>query len=110
MEDMKCDFCEQKNEANTPFCTKCGEILPCEYGDYFAALGVQMHSLEPRALEHAFLRKIAQLHPDRFALASQLKKERAMQHSAYLNQAYTTLKSDFLRLGYILRLKTHEPS
>jgi len=46
-----------------------------------------------------------QVHPDRFAAASEADKRQAMQQTSLLNQAYKTLKDPVSRLVYMLSLK-----
>ncbi len=45
------------------------------------------------------------LHPDRYAGASEREQRLAVQYTAHLNDAYTTLRDPVRRVQYMLRLK-----
>lgn len=45
------------------------------------------------------------LHPDRFANASDQERRISVQSTAFVNEAYTTLKSDLKRAHYLLKLR-----
>jgi len=50
----------------------------------------------------------SELHPDRFANASDQERRISVQTTAYVNEAYTTLKSDLKRSHYLLKLSDIE--
>jgi molecular chaperone HscB len=50
----------------------------------------------------------SELHPDRFANASDQERRMSVQTTAYVNEAYTTLKSDLKRSHYLLKLSDIE--
>jgi molecular chaperone HscB len=79
-------------------------ILDCNYEDYFSALEVpDPYKIEQDILERNFLQKMIKLHPDKFATAEAAIKLRALEHSAYINRAYETLRSEPKRLEYMLK-------
>jgi len=45
-----------------------------------------------------------ELHPDRFANATDQERRLSVQTTAFINEAYTTLKSDLKRSHYLLKL------
>jgi molecular chaperone HscB len=49
-----------------------------------------------------------ELHPDRFANASDQERRMSVQTTAFVNEAYTTLKSDLKRSHYLLKLSDVE--
>lgn len=50
----------------------------------------------------------SELHPDRYANASDQERRISVQTTAYINEAYTTLKSDLKRSHYLLKLSDIE--
>jgi molecular chaperone HscB len=71
--------------------------LPCDYAVDLAVLR-QLH----RRLQQAH-------HPDRFVTESDGEQRRAVQITAYLNQAYTTLSTPLTRGIYLLQLQGMDP-
>ena len=49
-----------------------------------------------------------QVHPDKFANASELEKRMSMQRTSWLNEAQITLKDPVLRAIYLLKLKGYD--
>jgi len=50
-----------------------------------------------------------EVHPDRFAAASQAEQRVSMQLATQVNEAYRTLKSPITRAGYLLHLNGVDP-
>jgi len=50
----------------------------------------------------------SELHPDRFANATDQERRVSVQTTAYINEAYATLKSDLKRSHYLLKLSDIE--
>lgn len=56
-------------------------------------------------LQQQYMALQKQLHPDRFANASDQQKRLSMQQTSWINEAQTTLKDPVLRAAYMLKLK-----
>jgi molecular chaperone HscB len=61
-------------------------------------------ALDQRALEDAYRRVQAQVHPDRFAAATAADRRAAMQWAARANEAIQTLRSPLRRAAYLCEL------
>ena len=61
-------------------------------------------ALDSRLLGERFRQLQGQLHPDRFASKSQHEQRIAVQYSAFVNRAYTTLRKPLDRAFYLLEL------
>lgn len=61
-------------------------------------------SLDSQAVGERFRSLQQQFHPDRFAGTSDQEQRIAVQYSALVNQAYTTLRDPLLRSLYLLEL------
>lgn len=76
---------------------------------YFEALGMPLEfELDAGTLEKNYHQKQRECHPDQFANCSREEKLRATEESAFLNEAFLTLKSPLLRGKYLLRLQKNE--
>ncbi len=72
--------------------------------DYFQFFGLERKlALDPGDLESRFHKLSRQLHPDRFARATPAERERALEASAVLNDAYRTLRDPVARAEYVLK-------
>ena len=69
-----------------------------------ARFEIDLDSLETRY--HELQREV---HPDRFAGASQAEQRVSMQLATLVNEAYQTLKSPLRRAGYLLQLQGVDP-
>lgn len=74
--------------------------------NYFTLLGQPVaFTLEMAELDSNYRKLARQVHPDRFAAASEQDRLQAVQQAAVLNQAYETLKSPTKRALYLLNLQ-----
>ncbi|RVU30140.1 Fe-S protein assembly co-chaperone HscB [Neptunomonas marina] len=74
--------------------------------NYFAFLGVsEAFDIDLSYVSERYRDLQKQLHPDKFAHASDREQRMAVQYTAYLNEAMATLKSPLLRAQYLLTLK-----
>lgn len=74
--------------------------------DYFALFERPRRLvLDTAALETDFYRLSRQWHPDRFARASAEEKQRSLEMTSQLNDAYRTLKDPIARTEYLLSLE-----
>jgi len=64
----------------------------------------QHFSLDLSALDNAYRSVQGQVHPDKFASASDAEKRVAMQWATRANEAYLTLKSPLKRASYLCEL------
>ncbi|HKY02472.1 MAG TPA: Fe-S protein assembly co-chaperone HscB [Burkholderiales bacterium] len=70
----------------------------------------ELFGLPPRfalagdAIDHSYRDMQAQVHPDRFANASDAERRVSMQWATRVNEAYQTLKSPLRRATYLLQL------
>ena len=71
--------------------------LPCDYSVDLAVLRQSHRSLQQTH------------HPDRFVTGSDSEQRRAVQITAYLNQAYATLSKPLTRGIYLLQLQGMDP-
>jgi len=75
--------------------------LPRDYFEFFDLphnLAIDLKDLEKR-----FYALSRELHPDRFARRSAAERERALEDSATLNDAYRTLRDPIARALYLLK-------
>lgn len=77
--------------------------------DYFQFFGLERKlALDPGDLESRFHKLSRQLHPDRYARATPAERERALEASAVLNDAYRTLRDPVARAEYVLKQRGAE--
>ena len=73
--------------------------------NYFALFGLNTQfELDTQALAETYRGLQMQFHPDKFAAHSERERLQAVQASAYINDAYTTLKNPLHRAEYLLSL------
>ena len=72
--------------------------------DYFQVFGLAPKLvLDLADLEQRFYRLSRESHPDRFQRATPAERERSLDASAILNDAYRTLRDPVLRAEYVLK-------
>lgn len=72
--------------------------------DFFRVMGLEPKlQLDPQELQQIFYARSRELHPDRFARASQQAQAAALEESSLLNDAYRTLREPAARAEYFLK-------
>jgi molecular chaperone HscB len=78
--------------------------------NHFQIFGVPARfEVDLEALEARYRELQREVHPDRFARASQAEQRVSMQLATRVNEAYQTLKSPIARAGYLLELQGIDP-
>lgn len=73
--------------------------------DYFERLGLpRRFSIDAAEVERRYLALSRECHPDLQSAGSEVEQIAAIERTASLNQAYTTLKDPFRRAEYLLSL------
>ena len=78
---------------------------PCHFALFDLQPGFR---LDQELLAARYREMARQIHPDRFADASEREQRLALEQSASLNEAYSTLKSASQRARYLLALRGPE--
>ena len=74
--------------------------------NHFELLGLPVaYAVDAAALDRAYRDLQGQVHPDRFASASEAERRVAMQWATRANEAYRTLRNPIDRARYLLGLK-----
>jgi molecular chaperone HscB len=77
--------------------------------DHFELLGLPVRfAVDAARLEHGYRELQSQVHPDRFAAASEPERRVAMQWATRANEAYRTLRDPLERARYLLHLKGYD--
>ena len=77
--------------------------------NYFELFGFpESFAIDQRALTEKYRAFQRALHPDRFANATDQERRISAQSTAFVNEAYDTLRSDLKRAHYLLKLKDIE--
>jgi len=78
--------------------------------NHFQIFGIPASfEVDAAALEKRYRELQREVHPDRFARASQAEQRVSMQLATRVNEAYQTLKSPLRRAGYLLLLHGVDP-
>lgn len=73
--------------------------------NFFELFGLPARfALDAGGLERSYRRIQSQIHPDKFAHASEAEQRASMQWAARVNEAYQTLKAPLARAAYLLAL------
>jgi molecular chaperone HscB len=74
--------------------------------NHFELFGLpELFRFDAVKLDAAYRRLQSEVHPDRFATASDTERRSALQSSARVNEAYRALKDPVLRAQYLLSLR-----
>lgn len=77
--------------------------------NYFELFGfAESYSIDQEQLVEKYRAFQNELHPDRFANASDQERRISVQTTAFVNEAYATLQSDLKRAHYLLQLSDIE--
>ena len=106
-----CKHCGTGAPVDVHFCPRCDKILTLgRHGDYFAFFGLgRVLNLELKDLEQRFRLLSRQFHPDFYCNATPTERLASLERSAYLNDAYRTLRDPVARLEYLLKLEGYAP-
>jgi molecular chaperone HscB len=106
-----CKHCGTGAPVDVHFCPRCDKILTLgRHGDYFKFFGLTRGlSLELKDLEQRFRALSRQFHPDFYGNATTTERLASLERSAYLNDAYRTLREPVARLEYLLKLEGYAP-
>jgi len=79
--------------------------------NYFELFGLPARfALDPVGLERSYREIQSQIHPDKFAHASEADRRASMQWTTRVNEAYQTLKYPIARAAYLLALHGVDPA
>jgi len=106
-----CKHCGTGAPVDVHFCPRCDKILTLgRHGDYFAFFGLpRALTVDLKALEQRFRFMSRQFHPDFYCNATPTERLASLERSAYLNDAYRTLREPVERLEYLLKLEGYAP-
>jgi molecular chaperone HscB len=77
--------------------------------NHFELLGLPVRfAVEASRLERGYRELQSQVHPDRFATASEAERRVAMQWATRANEAYRTLRDPLERARYLLQLRGYD--
>lgn len=106
-----CKHCGTGAPVDVHFCPRCDKILTLgRHGDYFAFFGLpRALGIDIKDLEQRFRALSRQLHPDFYCNAAPAERLASLERSAYLNDAFRTLRDPVDRLEYLLKLEGYAP-
>jgi molecular chaperone HscB len=84
-------------------------LIPDFSRDHFELLGIPVrYAVDAARLERGYRELQSQVHPDRFATATEAERRVAMQWATRANEALRTLKNPIERARYLLQLKGYD--
>lgn len=102
--NVVCFFCRHENSAQNIFCSNCNKILSATT-DFFSKFGFPISfEIDVNECKKRYLEMQSKVHPDLFIKKPQIEQAIALNCSSFLNDAYNTLKDDYKRSKYILKL------
>lgn len=106
-----CKHCGTGAPVDVHFCPRCDKILTLgRHGDYFAFFGLsRVLHVDQKDLEQRFRALSRQFHPDYYCNATTTERLASLERSAYLNDAFRTLRDPVERLEYLLKLEGFAP-
>src|SRR5258708_21445700 len=85
------------------------EMTPDFSRDHFELLGLPVRfAVDAALLERGYRGLQSQVHPDRFATATEAERRVAMQWATRANEAYRTLRDPLERARYLLHLRGYD--
>lgn len=112
MKNKLCEFCNNTFNAKEYkfFCNNCGKLNSIDnIVDYFSYLDIPVSfPINENLLEEKYFSVYSLYHPDNFVKSCDKEKLNAVNHSSYVNNAYTTLKNNINLIYYLYKLKTLE--
>ena len=77
--------------------------------NYFQLFEIEKSVLiDLNVLEDKYLELQKEFHPDKYVNASDQEKRISLQITSYINEAYKTLKNDYLKSIYLLKIEGYE--
>ncbi|EFC47366.1 predicted protein [Naegleria gruberi] len=111
-EELSCNdlFCAHCNKIQPPSCNNNSKVISTSGEDisidYFTLMDMPKEfSINPKVLHEKFKELQRVLHPDKFAMKSEVEKKISIMQSAIVNTAYQTLKNTKSRAEYLLKVK-----
>ena len=77
--------------------------------NFFELFGLPVsHDVDLNQVQQQYMALQKQVHPDKFANASDQEKRISMQQTSWINEAQATLKDPVLKASYLLKLKGND--
>ena len=104
---LECRTCGAGAPVDEHFCPQCSRILALgRHGDYFAFLDLPRKlTIAAPELERRFRELSRRFHPDYYYNAPPAERLASLERSAYLNDAYRTLRNPVSRIEHLLAIE-----